>query len=219
VGINPLDLRKRTMAGRQGGSWFGHGGQQGGQAPPPVTSQYPGAGGGQYPQPTGAPGGGYRADPTGELVTVFCESNRNYRLTSRPDGVVLAYKNQQDPKQYWIKIDIGDKFTDEEGQPGFILVNKATGMALSHGMESGAAVTQEPYRANAIDNSVLFSSGLNLGKGWHAIRTVTNIHLNLDADHGDKKHGGIQEGNRLVVCNWNNQENQKWMITAVGPED
>jgi hypothetical protein len=80
-------------------------------------------------------------------------------------------------------------------------------------------VTQEPYRPNDIDNSVLWSIGKDLGKGWHAIRTVTNIHLNLDADHGDKKHGGVKEGNRLCVCGWNKQENQKWMLAPVGPED
>lgn len=150
---------------------------------------------------------------------MFSEAGPNYRLTSRPDGVVLAFKNQQDPKQYWIKIDVGDKFVDEEGARGFILVNKATGQALSHGNEIGAAVTQESYSANSIDNSVLWTQGRDLGHGYTAIRVVTNIHLNLDADHGDKKHGGIKEGNRLLVHSWNKQENQKWKIVAVGPED
>ncbi|CAM6127444.1 unnamed protein product [Calypogeia fissa] len=80
------------------------------------------------------------------LLIVVSEANKNYRLTSRPDGVVLAYKIQQDPKQYWYKVDYGDKFVDEEGSRAFILVNKATGQALSHGHESGAIVTQEPYK-------------------------------------------------------------------------
>lgn len=80
-------------------------------------------------------------------------------------------------------------------------------------------VTQEPYIPNAVDNSVLWSEGKDLGKGLRTIRVVTNINLNLDADHGDKKHGGITEGNRLVVHSWNKQENQKWLITPVGPED
>jgi len=169
----------------------------------------------------GRPGGYSEGSglPNGELVTVCTEANRNYRLTSRADGVVLAYKNQQDSKQYWIKVDLGDKFVDEEGARGFILVNKATGHALSHGTDTGAAVTQEAYRANAIDNSVLWSQGKDLGKGLTAIRLVTNIHLNLDADHGDKKHGGIKEGNRLVIHDWNKQDNQKWLIAPIGPED
>lgn len=214
--------------------FFGHGGQE---APPPVSQSTqqvhtgaggpysqqgpaPGSGGPYAPQggqPTG--GAGYHQEPVGELVTLASEANRNYRLTSRDDGVVLAYKNQQDTKQYWTKVDYGEKFVDEEGARAFILVNKATGRALSHGMESGAAVTQEPYISNAIDNSVLWSQGRDLGKGFSAIRVVTNIGLNLDADHGDKKHGGIKEGNRLVVCTWNKQDNQKWLIAPIGPED
>ncbi|CAM6129532.1 unnamed protein product [Calypogeia fissa] len=202
--IFQFDLRSGKMS-----SLFGHhsSGQKAPQAPsvnPAVQQGHPSSGPGSQPGP---------------LVTVVSEANKNYRLTSRPDGVVLAYKNQQDPKQYWYKVDYGDKFLDEEGSRAFILVNKATGQALSHGYESGAAVTQEPYNTNAIDNSVLWSEGKDLGKGLHAIRTVTNIRLNLDADHGDKKHGGIQEGNRLVVHDWNKQDNQKWLITPVGPED
>lgn len=193
--------------------FFGSHGSTDQAAPPPVSANtqqhYPGPG-------AGAP---YHQEPAGPLVTVVSEANKNYRLTSRTDGVVLAYKNQQDPKQYWTKIDYGEKFVDEEGSRAFILVNKATGQALSHGTEIGAAVTQEPYIQNAIDNSVLWSTGKDLGKHFTTIRVVTNIHLNLDADHGDKKHGGIQEGNRLVVHSWNKQENQKWLITPVGPED
>lgn len=42
--------------------------------------------------------------------------------------------------QYWTKVDYGDKFVDAEGQRAFILINKATDHALSHGQEIGAAV-------------------------------------------------------------------------------
>ncbi|CAM6114665.1 unnamed protein product [Calypogeia fissa] len=194
-------------------SFFGH--HSSGHQAPQAPSVNPAV---QQGHPSSGPGYHQESQP-GPLVTVVSEANKNYRLTSRPDGVVLAYKNQLDPKQYWYKVDYGEKFVDEEGSRAFILVNKATGQALSHGHESGAAVTQEPYNTKAIDNSVLWSEGKDLGKGLHAIRTVTNIHLNLDADHGDKKHGGIQEGNRLVVHEWNKQDNQKWLITPVGPED
>ncbi|CAM6115429.1 unnamed protein product [Calypogeia fissa] len=107
--------------------------------------------------PSPGPGHHQESQP-GPLVTVVSEASKNYRLTSTPDGVVLAYKNQQDPKQYWYKVDYGGKF-DEEASWAFILVNKATGQALSHGHESGVVVTQEPYNTNSIDNSVLWSEG------------------------------------------------------------
>lgn len=78
----------------------GHGGDHGtGQAaPPPVSANV-------QPAHTGA-GGPYHQEPSGPLVTVVSEANRNYRLTSRDDGVVLAYKNQQDPKQVQMHFDI-----------------------------------------------------------------------------------------------------------------
>ncbi|KAL3687363.1 hypothetical protein R1sor_013672 [Riccia sorocarpa] len=154
-----------------------------------------------------------------KLVTIYCENNPNFRLSMRPDGVVLAFKNPEDPNQQWFKIDVGDKFKDQEGSPGFVLVNKGTGQALRHGTELGDAVVPQTYQPDSVDSALLWSQGKDEGKGYHAVRPVTNIHLNLDADHGDKKHGGVKEGNRLIVHKWNEQNNQLWKIAPLGAED
>ncbi|KAL2629345.1 hypothetical protein R1flu_014031 [Riccia fluitans] len=130
---------------------------------------------------------------TENVVSVYCENNPNFRLAMRADGVVLAFKNPEDLNQQWIKIDVGDKFKDQEGSPGFILVNKGTGHALRHGSELGDAVVPQSYQSDSLDSALLWSQGRDEGKGYHAVRPVTNIHLNLDADHGDKKHGGVKE--------------------------
>ncbi|KAG6552737.1 hypothetical protein Mapa_005684 [Marchantia paleacea] len=161
---------------------------------------------------------GYSAQPSGELVSVYSEANPNYRLAVKPDGVVLAFKNRQDPQQQWIKVDMKDKFTDQQGCPGFILINKATGMALKHGTELGDAVTAELWRPNSLDNSILWSQSDDVGKGYTTIRLVTNITLNLDADHGDRKHGGIKDGHRLLLHTWTKGENQKWKLEPVEVE-
>ncbi|KAL2629344.1 hypothetical protein R1flu_014030 [Riccia fluitans] len=129
------------------------------------------------------------------LVSVYCENNPNYRLAMRSDGVVLAFKNEEDPKQQWFKIDVGDKFKDQEGSPGFILVNKFSGHALCHGSEQGETVFSTPYQPDSFEGAILWSQSKDVGQGFTAIRPVTNIHLNLDADHGDAKFGGVEDVN------------------------
>ncbi|KAL2630361.1 hypothetical protein R1flu_015047 [Riccia fluitans] len=152
----------------------------------------------------------YNPEPVGELVSVYAESNSNYRLAVKPEGVVMAFKNRRDPQQQWIKMDMADKFVDSEGSPGFVLINKKTGLALKHGTGEGEAVTAEIWRPHSVDHTMLWSQSKDVGKGYTAIRMVTNIALNLDADHGDRKHGGIQDGHRLILFSWNKGENQKW---------
>ncbi|KAG6549905.1 hypothetical protein Mapa_008415 [Marchantia paleacea] len=150
-----------------------------------------------------------------KLVTVYCEASPNYRLAMRTDGIVLAFKNLEDPKQQWIQIDMGDKFQDQEGYPAFILVNKATGYAMSHAHTVGDAVTPQLYTANSLNSAILWTQGRDEGDGFTAIRPVHDIRLNLDADHGSKKHGGVEDGNKLLIFTWNKQENQKWKIVEL----
>ncbi|OAE35223.1 hypothetical protein AXG93_3823s1060 [Marchantia polymorpha subsp. ruderalis] len=147
-----------------------------------------------------------------KLVTVFCQAGPNYRLSMRADGIVLAFKNLEDPKQQWVQIDMGDKFQDQEGFPAFILVNKATGHAMSHAHTVGDVVTPQLYTANSLNSAILWTQGRDEGDGFTAIRPVHDIRLNLDADHASKKHGGVEDGNKLLIFTWNKQENQLWKV-------
>lgn len=175
------------------------------QGPPPTASQ--------EHRPTA---------PHGEVVQVYTEANPNYRLTYRQDGAVLAFKNSRDVFQEWIKVDVGPgygEFVDREGQPGFVLVNKASGLPLKHGHENNDIVEthRHVFAANSpLQGSILWTLGRkDEGHGFKGIRAVTNIGLNLSAEHADKDHGGVHDGNRLIVSAWKDTTNFKWKIEPV----
>ena len=68
-----------------------------------------------------------------QVFKIFCRANDNYCLAVRDGAVVLAPANPKDIHQHWYKdtrFCTGVK--DEEGMPAFALVNKATGLAISH---------------------------------------------------------------------------------------
>lgn len=182
--------------------------QFGQTAPPP-----------QYSQSAPPPQHGHHAPPRGELVTVYTQANPNYRVTLRQEGAVLTFKNSQDPAQQWIKISVGPghgEFIDREGQPGFILINKANGLPLKHGNFANEAVTpdRDVYAANSqLKGSLIWTLGAkDEGHGFKGMRSLTNVSLNLEAEHADKKHGGVREGNRLVMSPWTALENVKWKV-------
>lgn len=60
--------------------------------------------------------------------------------------------------------------------------------------------------------SVLWSEGNDLGDGYRSFRTVTNIHLHLDACKGVKEYGGVHDGTEIILWEWNDGDNQKWII-------
>ncbi|MBA0590906.1 hypothetical protein Gorai_019595, partial [Gossypium raimondii] len=112
----------------------------------------------------------------------------------------------------------GSNVKDEEGFPGFALVNKATGLALKHAC--GAA---QPVRIihclvqlacfNSNDLSLMWSESKVIdNEGYRRIRMFNNIHLNMDVYLGD--HPDIQEGNKIVLWEWKNGDNQIWKISS-----
>jgi hypothetical protein len=73
---------------------------------------------------------------------------------------------------------------------------------------------REVYGAHCqLRGSIIWSlGGKDEGHGYRGMRQVTNITLNLEAEHADKKHGGVREGNRLLTSPWTGQENFKWKV-------
>lgn len=69
-----------------------------------------------------------------------------------------------------------------------------------------------------MDGSIIWSLGRkDEGHGFKGLRAVTNIHLNLEAANADKAHGGVRDGNRLLVSTWLGQENFKWKVQTFEP--
>ncbi|XP_057785837.1 ricin B-like lectin R40G3 isoform X1 [Salvia miltiorrhiza] len=146
-------------------------------------------------------------------VRVYCKAEPNFSLTIRDGKVVLAHSNSADPLQHWIKDEkYSTRVKDKEGFPSFALVNKATGQAMKHSVGATQPVELSAYNSNKLDESILWTESKDLGDGYHTIRMVNNIQLNVDAFNGDKNHGGVHDGTRIVLWEWKKDSNQRWKI-------
>ena len=54
------------------------------------------------------------------------------------------------------------------------------------------------FNPDKLDESVLWTQSKDLGDGFHAVRMVNKIKLNLDAWNGDKDHGGVRDGTTVL---------------------
>ncbi|XP_008441967.1 ricin B-like lectin R40G3 isoform X2 [Cucumis melo] len=146
-------------------------------------------------------------------VKVYAKANPNFSLAIRDGKVVLVPSDPDDPAQHWFKDEkYSTRIKDEEGCPCFALVNKATGQAMKHSVGASHPVQLTRYDPNVVDESVLWTQSKEFGEGYRAIRMVNNVHLNVDAFHGDKYSGGIHDGTHIVLWKWKEGENQLWKI-------
>ncbi|GFQ01244.1 hypothetical protein PHJA_002268300 [Phtheirospermum japonicum] len=144
---------------------------------------------------------------------MYSKAEPNYSLTIREGKVVLARADPSDRFQHWIKdVKLSTRVKDEEGFPSFALVNKATGQALKHAIGATHPVQLTQHNPNGLDESVLWTESNDLGDGYRAIRMVNNIRLNIDAFNGDKNHGGVRDGTKIVLWEWKKGDNQRWRI-------
>ncbi len=152
--------------------------------------------------------------PQGQIVKVCSKANPDYALGIRDGRVTLVYYNPSDPTQQWVKDESwSNRVRDSVGHPAFGLVNKATGQALRHAPAACQEVLLTKYEGGSYDESVLWSESEDMGYGYRTVRQANDIGLNLDAFLGDRKHGGIQEGTKLVLWKWNKQDNQLWKLS------
>ncbi|KAK8589672.1 hypothetical protein V6N12_024065 [Hibiscus sabdariffa] len=127
---------------------------------------------------------------------IYCKANPNLNLSIIDGQVVLARADPSDERQHWIKDDkFGANIKDEEGHPGFSLINMATGEALKHNNGEAQPVVPARYKPDECDTTLMWSvSKVIEGEGYKAIRAVDNIHLNMDADLRDNPEDALQYG-------------------------
>ncbi|KAL5547117.1 hypothetical protein UlMin_006804, partial [Ulmus minor] len=144
---------------------------------------------------------------------VVSKAEANFSLSIRYGKVILARSDPSDVFQHWYKDEkYSTRVKDEEGCPCFSLVNKATGQALKHSLGASHPVPLIPYIQYRLDESILWTQSRDLGDGFRTIRMVNNVHLNVDALHGDKHSGGVHDGTIIVLWAWNKGDNQRWKI-------
>ena len=69
-----------------------------------------------------------------------------------------------------------------------------------------------PFNPAYEDASVLWTESKDIGKGFRCIRMVNNTRLTFDAFKGDKDHGGVHDGTKVVLWEWSKGDNQAWKI-------
>ncbi|KAI0531377.1 hypothetical protein KFK09_000931 [Dendrobium nobile] len=125
----------------------------------------------------------------------------------------LNFLNKNPILQHWYKdFRWANQVKDEEGLPGFALVNKVTGLAIKHSLGPKHPVRLIPFNPEFMDESILWTESHDTGEGYRCIRMVNNIRLNFDAFHGDKDHGGVHDGTTVVLWEWLKGKNQRWKI-------
>lgn len=180
--------------------------------------------GGHHPAPDlgHAPPGGHESkissvadEISGTVVKIFSEADTKFNLGVHGDEVVILKANDSDPYQQWVKDESwSNKAKDSAGHPAFALINKGAGKALTHPHKEEEKVHLSTYHTKSLNEEVLWSSS-DVGHGWYALRSVSNIKLNLDIDHGSKKYGGIKDGQKVIVFTWKDEENQHWKFTPI----
>uniref|UniRef100_A0A453A7S6 Agglutinin domain-containing protein n=1 Tax=Aegilops tauschii subsp. strangulata TaxID=200361 RepID=A0A453A7S6_AEGTS len=141
---------------------------------------------------------------------IFCRADEGFSLTVRDDAVVLVGEDDGDEHQHWYKdTRHSGSVKDEEGQPAFTLVNKATGLAIKHSLGQSHPVELVPYNQEYRNESLMWTESEDVGKGYRCIRMASNIDLNFDAFHGDKDHGGVRDGTTLVLWEWCNVQGKE----------
>lgn len=145
-------------------------------------------------------------------VKVFCKADPNFHLTIRDGKVVLAPADPADPFQHWYKDEkFSTRVKDSVGFPSFSLVNKATGQAIKHAIGGSHPVQLTMYKANHLDESILWSESKDTGEGYRSIRMINNIKLNVDAFKDGNKHA-VHNGTVVGLWEWKNGDNQRWKI-------
>ncbi|KAK8532109.1 hypothetical protein V6N13_131451 [Hibiscus sabdariffa] len=145
-------------------------------------------------------------------VKVYCKAEPSYNLTIRNGRVVLSPSDPNDCFQHWYKDEtFSSSVKDEQGFPGFSLINKATGEAIKHAIGASELVQLVPFKPGHLDESVLWSESKEVGDGYKAIRRANNIRLNLDAFLGER-NGSIFNGTPIGLWEWNEGNNQIWKI-------
>ncbi|KAL6902010.1 hypothetical protein ACP4OV_004886 [Aristida adscensionis] len=149
------------------------------------------------------------------LVGVLWRSDPSLRLTVRDGAAVLARADSKDGSQCWVQsFRNAGHVTDGEGHRAFALVNWATGKALRHGRgeQSVQLVGDSP---DSVEVAMLWTQGDDLGEGFHALRTVGDVGLVLDAADAVPESGGAHDGTPIIVFPWHKGPNQQCQMVPV----
>ncbi|KAL6657907.1 hypothetical protein ACP70R_005687 [Stipagrostis hirtigluma subsp. patula] len=122
------------------------------------------------------------APPAQPTFKILYNADEAYCLTVRDGNLALAPANPGNEQQHWFKdMRFGAHMQDEEGSPAFSLVNKATGLAMSHTRGPFHPVKLVPFNPDYLDDSAMWTGCSDLARGFGRIRTLSDVDLKLGA--------------------------------------
>ncbi|GKV07526.1 hypothetical protein SLEP1_g19286 [Rubroshorea leprosula] len=151
-------------------------------------------------------------------VKVYCKAQARCNITVVNGKVGYVESNPSDKFQHWYKDERYRTTKDAEGYPAFALINKATGHALKHSTGSNKPLQLVCYKPTAVDESILWTEGEDLGDGYKAIRMANNIHLNIHLNQKFVSKGEVtavstDPDDPVILSPWNNgADNEMWKM-------
>ncbi|CAD6343849.1 unnamed protein product [Miscanthus lutarioriparius] len=145
---------------------------------------------------------------------IFCksESDEGCCLALRDGTLVPA--DSPDEHQHWFRdTRLSIAMKDEEGNPVFSLVNKATNLAIKHSLGMNHPVRLAKFNPDNYDESLLWTESCDLGKDFGYIRMVHDISLGLDAIRaGGGVHMPDTDSTTVVLSKRAESDTQSWKI-------
>nr|XP_034589646.1 ricin B-like lectin R40C1 [Setaria viridis] len=144
---------------------------------------------------------------------VFCKADEGRCLAIRDGALVLTPADPADEHQHWFKdARLSLCVKDEEGNPVFSLVNKATGLTVQHSLGPYRPVRLVKFNPDRFDQSVLWTESGHLGRYFGCIRMMHDIDLGLDALPSDLDGGGVRDHTTITLTEWAERDTQRWKI-------
>lgn len=144
-------------------------------------------------------------------VRIYCKDYSHFALAVKGDKVVVSTFDPSDELQAWYKYDVHVTPVNnaEDLVPRFVVVNKATGLAIKHATGNGKPVQLVAYDPKVVNNSTLWTA-LDFGdsNNYRAIK-MFNVGGNLT---WDAQSIPVKLGVTLGCSAWHGQSNQRWMM-------
>ncbi|XP_024530308.1 ricin B-like lectin EULS3 isoform X2 [Selaginella moellendorffii] len=146
-------------------------------------------------------------EPSFRSYQLRTKASSAYCLTALNETVRMNLCDSTCRNQIWF-LNSTYNFVDAAGSKAFVLTNAGSGRVLRHRANDDEQVVLIVYCE--LSSSILWTLSPESYDKYFAIRPFENTQLNLDVDHGDRKHGGVQPNNRLMLFSWHTGDNQLW---------
>lgn len=147
--------------------------------------------------------------PKGQLVRIFCKSNRSLNLAVKSGRLTMVDADAENESQQWIRDDkYSTRVRDSNGHPAFMLINRASKMVLKHASGKWQEVQLAYYSPDIQDDDLFWTESQDFGEGFKSVRMASDTLLNLSVGSGNK----FEDGSHLILDTWHKKDTQLWKV-------